>query len=228
MTRPDQSHSVPDFAAANGVYCAYCGATPAAHVDFRGHRGMLIVMQFLRQPGPFCRNCGLSTYRRMTVESAWVGWWGFLSFVINPITMLINLPARSKVAALAPPIPGSPRQPMDPGKPLLRRPAALGLLLPVAAVLTIVVGVLVSSGGDHDQLATGDCVDTRDHGAIRDAKASELVKIGCSDPAAQAKIVARLDNTHDTFKCRQYSEANEEFTDSDDRKYFVLCVRTFS
>ncbi|WP_280258795.1 LppU/SCO3897 family protein [Nocardia wallacei] len=227
MSAPDQSHSVPDFAAANGVYCAYCGATPAAPVDFRGHRGMLIVMQFLRQPGPFCRDCGLATYRRMTVESAWLGWWGFLSLVINPITMLINLPGRSTVAALAPPIPGSPRQPMDPGKPLLRRPAALGLLLPVAAALSIVAGVLVSGGGT-DELATGDCLDTRDHSALRMAKASQLVETGCSDPAAQAKIVVRLDNTHDTSRCREYPDADDAFTDSDDTKYFVLCVRRFS
>ncbi|MET7771368.1 hypothetical protein [Nocardia sp. NPDC005366] len=117
---------------ANGVYCAYCGSTPAASVDIRGHRGFIFFMQFLKSPGPFCRDCGLATYRRMTVESMWIGWWGFLSAVINPVTMLINIPARSRITELPPPIPGGPRIPMEPGKPLYER---IEFLLPIALII---------------------------------------------------------------------------------------------
>ncbi|MFE6857256.1 hypothetical protein [Nocardia sp. NPDC057668] len=119
--------------AANGVYCRYCGATPAVHVDLRGHRAFIIFMQFLRSPGPFCRDCGLATSRRLTEQSLILGWWGIMSLFINPITMLINVAAHKRVAELPPPIPGSPRRPMDPGKPLMRRP------LPILA--TAVVGI---------------------------------------------------------------------------------------
>lgn len=122
---------------ANGVYCAYCGSMPAARVDIRGHRGFVIFMQFLKSPGPFCRDCGLATYRRMTVESMWIGWWGFLSAVVNPVTMLINLGSRSTLTKLPPPIPGGPRIPMQPGKPLFHRAEFL-----LAAAL-ILVGPII-------------------------------------------------------------------------------------
>lgn len=131
MTDPSRSDS---FNTANGIYCNHCGATPAARVDFRGHRGLIFLMQFLKMPGPFCRNCGLATYRKMTADSLWQGWWGLLSFVINPITMLINLPARATVAKLPPPIPGSPYLPQSPGKPLYKRPEFAGFLIPIVAV----------------------------------------------------------------------------------------------
>ncbi|WP_194289677.1 hypothetical protein [Nocardia macrotermitis] len=129
------------------VYCAHCGATPAAAVTIRGHRGFIVFMQFLRMSGPFCRDCGLSTYRRMTVESAWLGWWGVASSIINPITMLINLAAYNSISKLAPPLPGMPGRPMDPGKPLFQRPGALGLLIPIVVpLLLILLSVLGSAG----------------------------------------------------------------------------------
>jgi hypothetical protein len=144
-------HGPQDFAQAqpgvvavqgNGVYCAHCGATPAAHAELRGHRGFLIFMQFRKTPGPFCRDCGLATYRRMTEDSLLFGWWGPLSLWINGATMLLNLLVRAPISKLAPPIPGSPGQPMDPGKPLLRRPAAIAFLIPLIAYTTIIIAVL--------------------------------------------------------------------------------------
>ncbi|MGV9677594.1 LppU/SCO3897 family protein [Nocardia sp. NPDC003482] len=141
---------------ANGIYCAHCGATPAVPVNFRAHRGLIFLMQFRTARGPFCRDCGLATFRRMTGDSLWQGWWGLLSFVINPITMLSNLPARSKVAALPPPIPGSPYQPMNPGAPLTRRPQMIGLLVPLALVGVIVAAAVTggsSSGTNHTATA---------------------------------------------------------------------------
>ncbi|MEV6657285.1 hypothetical protein [Nocardia fluminea] len=100
-------------------------------------------MQFLKSSGPFCRDCGLATYRRLTVESMWIGWWGILSFVINPVTMLINLSARSTLTTLPPPIPGGPRLPMQPGKPLFQR---VEFLLAIALILfgPIILLVLAS------------------------------------------------------------------------------------
>ena len=108
MSAPQPSGS---FAStANGVYCAYCGSTPAARLDIRGHRGFVIM---------------------------WIGWWGILSFVINPVTMLINLGARSTLTTLPPPIPGGPRVPMPPGKPLWHRVEFL------LAIALIVLGPIV-------------------------------------------------------------------------------------
>ncbi|MFD8098462.1 hypothetical protein ACFV24_02910 [Nocardia fluminea] len=62
----------------------------------------------------------------------WIGWWSFLSGVINPVTMLINLTARSTLTKLPSPIPGGPRIPMQPGKPLFQR---VEFLLVIALIL---------------------------------------------------------------------------------------------
>jgi hypothetical protein len=143
MTAPSWPH--PDFATANGIYCSHCGATPAAAVNFRAHRGLIVFMQFRTARGPFCRDCGLATFRRMTGDSMWQGWWGLLSFVINPITILSNLAGLSTVQRLGPPIPGSPYRPLDPGRPLFQRPQMLGLLAPVVAIGLLVFGAASGS-----------------------------------------------------------------------------------
>ena len=107
-----------------------------------GHRGMLVMMQFMHTPGPFCRDCGLATFREMSAKTLIQGWYGYLSFVITPITVLLNLIRRGKVASLAPPRPpayGPSGRPMDPGSPLLTRPSALiGLGIPFALILLVV------------------------------------------------------------------------------------------
>ncbi|MBB4760667.1 hypothetical protein ACFQFC_31425 [Amorphoplanes digitatis] len=122
--------------------CRMCGSVPAAPVTFRGHRGLVVLMQFLSQEGPFCRDCGLSTFRSMTSRTLVQGWWGYGSFIVTPITVLINLAKRGKVANLAPPQPnpyGPSRPPMEPGPRLLQRPMTIiGLAIPFALVLTLI------------------------------------------------------------------------------------------
>jgi hypothetical protein len=122
---------------------------PAADVTFRGHQGFVIVMRFLRMDGPFCRDCGLATFRLMTSRTLVQGWWGYASFIITPITVLINLAKRGKVANLPAPQPapnGQSRQPMDPGPPLLARPMTIiGLAIPFALFLLFVVAIVASA-----------------------------------------------------------------------------------
>ncbi|MFI5914885.1 hypothetical protein [Dactylosporangium sp. NPDC051541] len=131
------------------VQCRFCGSVPAANVKFRGHQGMILLMRFLSLDGPFCRDCGLSTFRSMTARTLVQGWWGYASFIITPITVLINVVKRDKVANLPAPQPspyGASKQPMDPGKPLLSRPMAIiGLCIPLALFLLIVT-LIVTSG----------------------------------------------------------------------------------
>ncbi|WP_432984417.1 hypothetical protein [Dactylosporangium sp. CA-233914] len=132
------------------VQCRFCGCVPAANVKFRGHQGMILLMRFLSMDGPFCRDCGLSTFRGMTARTLVQGWYGYASFVITPITVLMNVFRRDKVASLAPPQPppsGASRPPMDPGPPLLARPMAIiGLFIPVAFVIFIVAVATMSDG----------------------------------------------------------------------------------
>jgi hypothetical protein len=123
--------------------CRLCGSVPAVNTTFRGHRGMLVLMQFLSTPGPFCRDCGLGVFRHMTSRTLVQGWYGYASMVITPVTVVMNLVRRGKVARLTAPQPhpyAPSRPPMDPGPRLLQRPMSwIGVGIPVALVILIVV-----------------------------------------------------------------------------------------
>lgn len=142
MPTPGQPAPIPpQFSQANGVYCRYCGATPAIDLDFRAHRGMIVVMQFRKLSGPFCRECGLASFRQMTGDSLVQGWWGPISAIIaNPFTLLSNLINRARLAQLPPPIPGAPSLPMDPGRPLWQRPVIIGAFIPILVIAFIAFG----------------------------------------------------------------------------------------
>ena len=122
--------------------CRYCGNVPAVDTKFRGHQGMLVIMRFLSTEGPFCRDCGLGVFRHMTSRTLVQGWYGYASMIITPITVLMNIARRGKVAKLAPPQPnpyGPSRPPMDAGPRLLQRPTTwIGLAIPFALIALIV------------------------------------------------------------------------------------------
>ena len=71
--------------------CRFCGCVPAVETTFRGHQGFLVVMRFLSVPGPFCRDCGLATFRTMTSRTLVQGWYGYGSLIITPI-MSVEFP----------------------------------------------------------------------------------------------------------------------------------------
>jgi hypothetical protein len=133
----------PPVVVPNDV-CRCCGSTPVAHTTFRGHQGFIILMRFLSLKGPFCRDCGLATFRRMTSRTLVQGWWGYGSFVITPITVLINLARRNKVASLPAPQPTEynfGRQPLDPGPPVLQRPMGIAGVVIGVAVISLVIAL---------------------------------------------------------------------------------------
>lgn len=143
-TASPQQYAAQQYAPAPyGPQCRFCGCVPAAETTFRGHRGMILLMSFLHTKGPFCRDCGLAVFRDMTAKTLIGGWWGYISFIATPITVLVNLARHGKVASLAPPMPppdGRPHgRPADPGPPLMSRPIAIiGALVPVALIVLIV------------------------------------------------------------------------------------------
>ncbi|WP_460695739.1 hypothetical protein [Nocardia thraciensis] len=85
----------------------------------------------------------------MTLENVWLGWWGPFSMFINAATMLFNVLPYRDIARLAPPVPGMPGKPLDPGKPLFRRPGALGFLIP-AALAGVATAIAVTGAGSSD------------------------------------------------------------------------------
>lgn len=214
------------------VYCQFCGSVPAANLNFRAHRGLIIVMQYRKMLGPFCRDCGVAAFRQMTAESLVQGWWGPFSFLIaNPVTILTNLVNRVRIGALAPPDPGSPALAAYPAKPLLRRWEILGLLVPLAPILLI---LFASSSSDSDTRGSsspypsppvrtypasdprnakvGDCVRDKYKGNLN-AKYPELEIIPCSDPRVQFVVLGRVAGALPEFECgRQYPAADKVYS----------------
>jgi len=131
------------------LQCRFCGSVPAVQTKFRGHQGMVVMMRLLSLDGPFCRDCGLATFRRMTSRTLVQGWWGYASFIITPITVVLNLIRHGKVAGLPAPQPapnGNSRPPMDPGPPLLARPMTIiGLMIPFAVVVVLIVAIVAGN-----------------------------------------------------------------------------------
>ncbi|WP_157573787.1 LppU/SCO3897 family protein [Nocardia jejuensis] len=268
MTTSDTAFATPDFASANGVYCKYCGATPAVKLDFRAHRGLILFMQMRNLPGPYCRNCGIAVFRHMTADSLVQGWWGPISFVVvNPLTILSNVVNRGRIGRLAPPIPGGPSQPMDEGKPLVQRWQFFGFFIPLIAIGSVIAsaaGSQSSSGSGYSSYPTyprttytapyavipsvpavpkttartdpgfavaGDCIHNT-HGPLATDDDPVLVIVPCTDPQAEAEVIARptgplADNQCDT----DYPEADMVFTHTTrygsgpEIQTYALCVR---
>jgi hypothetical protein len=168
--------------------CRQCGCGPAADVTFRGHRGMILLMQFLSAPGPFCRDCGIATFRTMTSRTLVQGWWGFLSFFITPFILLINLIRVRKVSRLAPPMPhpdGQSVRPMPVGRPVYLRPTMLGLLVPLAFIGLVAVGA-ANSGPES---LVGQCI-------VSVTGSTENVEFVSCDKPNEGKVISVADNQY--------------------------------
>ena len=146
--------SLPAPAAAysgmDATRCRFCGSVPAVPLTIYEHNGYLVLMTFKNLKGPYCRNCGLHVWRRMTNATLLRGWLGMLSFFIAPVTALINMVNLPKLSRLAPPEPGTATlPPADPGQGLFHRPGVYVYMVVLGAVVVLfaipsLVGVLSS------------------------------------------------------------------------------------
>lgn len=118
--------------------CRLCHRAPAAPVRFHGHQGMIVLMRFTHVDGPFCRDCGLAAFRDLSASTLIRGWWGIFSVFAAAGVLLLNAARRGRVARLPEPEAAPNGNTLDPGKPLLDRPAAYGLLVP--ALLLVFAG----------------------------------------------------------------------------------------
>ncbi|MFJ5218582.1 hypothetical protein ACIP98_28150 [Streptomyces sp. NPDC088354] len=211
LPQKSMSVDVPGY----GPSCSYCGSVPATAATVRGHQGMIVIMKWLKVRGMFCRSCGLATVRKMTGDSMVQGWWGAASMLINPIVMLLNIRQWVKIKRLGEPVPGAPRRPADPGRPLFLRPVALGLLLPFA-----IVGALwFFLHDDAEYAAVGDCVH-----AGGDPLFPDVSVVDCASPKAQYKVVDRLEGTTDTSLCGAHPGSVAAFSQEHGSTRFVLCL----
>jgi hypothetical protein len=124
--------------------CRYCGSTPTVDKKFQTHTGMVVYRETRWAIGPFCRDCGLTAFRRLTAKTLITGWWGFPSILITPYILIANMVRRRAVARLDPP--GNPavgKKPADPGRPVYQRWQIIGLVAP-AAFIAVVVSLALS------------------------------------------------------------------------------------
>jgi hypothetical protein len=205
---------LPGPGTITGGTCRVCGGGPAVDATFRGHRGMIILMRFLRTPGPFCRSCGTAVVRDMSAKTLLLGWWGIISFFATPVTLIINVIQWRKIKMLPPLQSYGHRPPLDPGKPLVRRPAMLGLLVPILVIVVLIVAA-VAGQSDPSNAAVGDCIQ---HTGTDSAKI-----VSCSSPAAQYTVLMRLSGNSDSG-CATNPTVIASYTEMDKSGDFVLCL----
>ncbi len=127
----------------SGDQCRLCGSGPAAPATFRGVVGAVMMHTIWTARGPFCRDCGLATFRRQTAKTLTGGWFSVGALILSPFFLLMNLAARGKVTALPAPqrAPGMQGPaPLDPGKPVFLRPGPY--LYPAVAFVVLLVVIV--------------------------------------------------------------------------------------
>jgi hypothetical protein len=193
---------VPAPQAGQPLACKLCGSTPAANMSIHEHNGRLLWMVHKTNKGPFCRDCGTALLRHHQNNTLFQGWFGLFSFFITPVTLLLNLAAWRKVKALGAPQrnPGVEAKipaPLDPGKPLLRRPGPYVAGAVVAAVLIFFGVKSVDTGGCLDSQKTLGNRMTRLHNTFvetynRDFKAIDACTSVDCEKAPKLDIAASL------------------------------------
>jgi hypothetical protein len=142
---PQQAPQQQAAYQGQGPGCRICGSGPAAPATFRAVVGAVFMHTIWTTHGPFCRDCGLHTFRRQTAKSLTGGWCSVGAIILTPIFVLMNVSARGKVADLPAPQPrpdGHGQAPLDPGPPVLNRPGAY--VYPFLA-LALLVAIIASN-----------------------------------------------------------------------------------
>ncbi|GAB3824881.1 LppU/SCO3897 family protein [Kribbella italica] len=206
----------PQMPPMGALQCRFCGSVPAVQATVRGHMGLIILMRFLKLEGPFCKTCGTAAVRDMTAKSMWQGWWGIGSMIVNPFTMLSNIGPSKKFQALPEPMPGAPGRPMNPGKPLFKRPEILGVLLPILVIAAIVIGNLTTTTSSEAKV--GDCVQNAGTASDPDVKV-----VDCSSADAEYEVLGRVSSSVSST-CDLYQDATVTYTEKRGSSGYTLCL----
>jgi hypothetical protein len=130
------------FLDPNATSCRFCGAQPAVEATVRSHKGQVFRYVRTTRSGPFCRTCGVASVRDLSADTLIKGWWSYSSWLQSPVILFMNLFAHNKIKALPEPMPGQPGRQLPTGSPLLQRPAAIGLLVPVLIAVVLIAAAV--------------------------------------------------------------------------------------
>ncbi|GAA1966385.1 hypothetical protein GCM10009738_47930 [Kitasatospora viridis] len=226
---PQQAGFVPPAL----LNCKVCQGFPAADVTVRGHRGLIVMMKFLTNRGPFCQVCGTAVVRDMSQQTLLKGWWSYLSWLFTLIALIGNRAAYQKIRRLPAPQPGTHGPQLDPGRPLSKRGAIWMLTVPVAAVV-LAVALPIALAGSSGDTVTGASVDTaqpgdclHDYNAKNGADDSHpsVVVVPCSSSAADFKVIARSGTMDDgNHTCSPYSVSTKWYVHQEPTYSYVLCL----
>ena len=103
-------------ASEDGVRCRLCHRGPTVEASLFEHHGYGVPLKHLVLRGPLCRQCGLVAWRRMTLQTLLLGWWGLASIVLTPVTLVLNAIALVRLlqTPAAPPVAVHPLRAAEP------------------------------------------------------------------------------------------------------------------
>lgn len=158
------------------IKCQVCEGTPAIPIRFLSHQGMIVLYRQITYRGSFCRDCGLSVFRRVMNRTLLVGWWGIISVFLNIYAIIVDLVSWRKLRGLLEPVRMSGKSPLDPGRPVFLRP---GLWVTTAAIVVIVAFFAAQAARNDintfsaaDRKLVGTCVENVGSTDVRGAPCS--------------------------------------------------------
>jgi hypothetical protein len=86
--------------------CQHCGKSPTKLVTFQQNIGMLVARRHVSVTKFLCRRCIGGYYRSFTLTTLFLGWWGFISFIMTPVILISN--TYNYLKSLRLPSPGLP------------------------------------------------------------------------------------------------------------------------
>ena len=84
--------SVDTYFAKQTRGCQLCGSlAPTKNVEFHQNIGMIFARQYSTAKGRFCKKCINQEFKKKTLTTLFLGWWGTISFIITPFYLINNV-----------------------------------------------------------------------------------------------------------------------------------------
>jgi hypothetical protein len=130
---PEVEKPIPELRAPREgeSACEQCGDVgPTRFVLYKGNIGMIFVRREMEVNGHLCPDCDSAAFKKLTLTTLGLGWWGHLSFILTPFFLVNNVLYRLK-------FPGLPRPRKD-GKLTTNWIAFAALILFVLALFVAI------------------------------------------------------------------------------------------
>ena len=91
-TTTGETRPFADFGPDCQTRCDACGVkAPTKYAAFHQHIGAVILMFHQRYRGNLCRGCIDRVFRRTTLTTLGLGWWGMISVFVTPFVLIHNV-----------------------------------------------------------------------------------------------------------------------------------------